>query len=374
VVAPTYTSTSLGRCWREFLRYCPKELIQNYPRGIHRTPGDRHIDLIGDRLVYFKSADRPDTLAGEGLSWIWCDEPAQFHSDVWERVLPPALMERHGIAWFTGTPNGRNWYFRLFQEGQDPLNQEVQSWNHSSYQNSIEEGGYIPKAEIDQIAARLPWQARQQEIMGTFLQDTFAVFRGVDECVKGKLEEPNPATSYVGGIDVAKHADYTVICIIDNNGHLVAFDRFGDLDWDFQRKRIKALVFKYAARTLIDSSGVGDPMLDELQRKRIIERDDGTVIVEEGLPIEGYKFTHASKAELIENLSLMIEQGKISYPNIPDLVSELKIYGWTKTKGDTFVYNAPEGYHDDCVIALALAAWQVRSVGPLDISFGKTKL
>jgi hypothetical protein len=347
IVAPTFTSTSLGKCWREFLRYCPKELIKDYPKGIHRTPGDRFVELLGKRLVYFKSADRPDTLAGEGLAFVWCDEPAQYSEEVWERVLPPALMDRKGLAWFTGTPKGRNWYFRLYMEGQDPLNREVKSWNFSSYQNSVEEGGYIPKAEIDLIANRLPWQARQQEIMGLFLKDVGSVFRGVDESVKGNLQAWTPHTSYVMGVDLAKYGDYTVIVILDATGHVVAFDRFGELDWVFQRKRIVEWAKKYHARILVDSHGVGDPVYDELKREQV--------------SVEGYKFTNASKAELIENLSLLIEQQKITFPKIPELVAELNMYGWTKSKGGNIIYNAPQGYHDDTVIALALAAWQIKS-------------
>ena len=49
----------------------------------------------------------------------------------------------------------------------------------------------------------------------------------------------------------------------------------------------------------------------------------------------------------------------ISYPDIPELINELRLYGYTTTQGGTVRYGAPEGYHDDCVIALALAAWQL---------------
>jgi len=84
-------------------------------------------------------------------------------------------------------------------------------------------------------------------------------------------------------------------------------------------------------------------VLDELQRSNI--------------PVEGYKFTNATKKNLIENLSMMIEKQEISYPNIPELVNELKMYGYTMSPSGLTQYGAPQGYHDDCVIALALAAW-----------------
>ena len=346
IIAPTYGSTSLGRCWREFLRYCPKEIIKNYPHGIHRTRGDMYVEIIGERYVYFKSADHPDTLAGEGLVFVWLDEPAQMKEEVWERILPPALIDKHGIAWFTGTPKGKNWYFRLYTRGQDPLDPEVDSWNYSSYENTEERGGYLQKKEIDAIANRLPKRAMQQEILGLFIEDVGSVFRKVESCIDGSLEAPLQVKHYVMGADLAKYEDFTVLAVLDDRGHLCAWDRFGELDWVFQRRRMVQLCQQYNTRLLIDSTGVGDPILDALRRDNI--------------RVEGYKFTSASKADLIENLSMMIEQQKIPYPDIPELINELKLFGYTQTKGGTTRYGAPEGYHDDCVIALALAAWQLQ--------------
>ncbi len=37
----------------------------------------------------------------------------------------------------------------------------------------------------------------------------------------------------------------------------------------------------------------------------------------------------------------------------------LSYIGYKTTASGNVQYGAPEGYHDDCVIALALAAWQL---------------
>jgi hypothetical protein len=91
---------------------------------------------------------------------------------------------------------------------------------------------------------------------------------------------------------------------------------------------------------------VGDPIYDELQRHT--------------LSVQGYKFTSATKSDLIENLSVMLDDDQLSYPNIPTLLNELKMFGYEVTPSGVTRYRAYEGYHDDCVIALALAAWQQR--------------
>ena len=62
----------------------------------------------------------------------------------------------------------------------------------------------------------------------------------------------------------------------------------------------------------------------------------------------------------------MIENGKITIPQIPELINELKLYGYKISANGNVQYGAPEGYHDDCVIALALAAWQLKRYPPLE--------
>jgi len=256
------------------------------------------------------------------------------------------LMDEKGIAFFTGTPRGHNWFFQLWTRGQDPSQTDYKSWSFPSSSNP-----YLDSAEIASFARDMPELAYRQEVMAEFLEDIGSVFRGVDRIVQGDFKPPEPKKQYVMGADLAKHEDFTVLCVLDMDGHLCAFDRFNQLDWVFQRKRIVQLAQQYNARLLIDSSGVGDPVCDELQR--------------EDIRVDGYKFTSATKKDLIENLSMTIENQKLTIPQILHLINELKLYGYKTTPSGNIQYGAPEGYHDDCVIALALAAWQLKDSAPL---------
>lgn len=343
-VAPTYWHTQ--KQLREFMLYCPKELIKDVNRSEHR------VTLIGNRYVWFKSADNPDSLRSEGLDWLWGDEGGQWKEEAWILALRPALMDKKGIAWFTGTPKGKNWYFRLWTRGQDPEQTDYESWSYSSLDNP-----YLDPKEIADFARDMPKMAYKQEILAVFIDEIGSVFRNVNSCIKEDLEAPKEGKRYVVGVDLAKHQDYTVVCVMDDSGHLCHFDRFSELDWVFQRKRIVNIARQYnGARLLIDSTGLGDPIYDELRRETVT--------------VEGYKFTNASKKDLIENLSIKIENRQISYPNIPELINELKMFGFAYSQTGLVRYNAPEGYHDDCVIALALAAWQIRT-GELDVGRGR---
>jgi len=342
-VAPTYWHTQ--KQWSEFFLYCPAEIIEDISRVEH------HVILTGNRHVWFKSADNPDSLRSEGLDWLWMDEGGQIKEEAWNLALRPALMDKKGCAWFTGTPKGHNWYWLLWLRGQNPDEQDYQSWQYSSKDNP-----YIDPQEIEEFARDMPKMAYRQEILAEFLEDIGTVFRGVDNIVDGVLEPVKPGKSYVIGVDLAKHEDYTVMCVLDENGHLCHFDRWGEYDWVYQRKRLVNLATQFNnARLLIDSTGVGDPVFDELRR--------------ESVSVDGYKFTNASKKDLIENLAMQIENRAITVPaylgdlhmhgNESVLERELRMFGYETLPSGLVRYSAPEGMHDDCVIALALAVWQI---------------
>jgi hypothetical protein len=336
VVAPTFDH--VRKCWTEILRLLPASLVRQVRES------DRMIVLVGNRQVWFRSADNPDSLRSQGLDFLWMDECALIKEDAWNLALRPALIDKRGKAVFTTTPKGHNWFFELWTRGQDKMETEYESWMFPTVANPT-----LDPKEIEAFARDMPEFAYRQEILGEFMEDAGSVFHGVDQCVKGAFSVALTGQSYVLGVDLAKYQDFTVLCVLSMDGHLASFTRFGEVDWVLQKAKIVAKAQEYNnARVLVDSSGVGDPIYDDLRRS--------------GLRVEGFKFTNASKADLIENLIILIEQKKISFPNVPELVNELKLYGYTMTKGGTTQYNAPQGYHDDTVIALALAAWQIKTV------------
>ena len=86
---------------------------------------------------------------------------------------------------------------------------------------------------------------------------------------------------------------------------------------------------------------MGDPVYDRLHRR--------------GLYIDPVRITSVVKTHLIESLVMAIEKQDISFPHIPDLVSELSIFAAKKTPSGHVQYSAPSGYHDDIVLSMALA-------------------
>jgi hypothetical protein len=54
---------------------------------------------------------------------------------VWERFIRPTLADFQGESWWDSTPEGKNWFHRLYQQGQDPNDHEWESWRHPSWLN-----------------------------------------------------------------------------------------------------------------------------------------------------------------------------------------------------------------------------------------------
>jgi phage FluMu gp28-like protein len=293
--------------------------------------------------VFYRSADDPNPkgIRGHGFKGIVLDEAAQIHKDAIDYAIRPTLSDNMGWMMAVSTPKGRNWFYDLFTRGQDTEEKDYHSWTFPSNSSP-----YFPQPEWEEAKRTLPEDVFKQEYMAEFLEDSAGVFRRVDNIVspvRCKCNNKGYAPGWSVGCDLAKHQDYTVlVAMCKECGDCHGFDRFNQIDWPVQKARIAAFSSRYPGRIKIDATGIGDPIYDDLRAF--------------GLNLEPVKLTNQSKSQIIQDLIVSIEQQKISIP--PDweiLKNELKRYEYEYTSGGTLKYNAPAGYHDDCVIALALA-------------------
>jgi hypothetical protein len=141
----------------------------------------------------------------------------------------------------------------------------------------------------------------------------------------------------VWGWDLAKKQDFTVGIGLDQNGRVCRFERWQYKDWDTTLSLIEQMVGKTPA--LVDSTGVGDPIVDMLRKK--------------ARNFEGYVFSQVSKQKLMEGLAVAIQSRKVMFPE-GRIVDELESFEYELTRTGVR-YTAPEGFWDDCVCALALA-------------------
>ncbi|HAV42621.1 TPA: phosphatase [bacterium] len=298
----------------------------------------KELNVLG-RICDFRSADNPENIEGFGYALIILNEAGIIlrNSYLWHNSIRPMVLDHQAPILIGGTPKGRGIFYEIFQKAK--VTKGWQAFQFSSYENP-----YLSKKEIDELTASMPEKVKQQEIYAQFLEESRLVFRDFENCIKGKEEEPQAGKTYFGGLDLGKHEDWTVLTIMDSS-HVVFQKRIQKLSWNFIKEWIKEHSTRYyTPKTLVDATGLGDPIFDDLFKA--------------GLNVFPYIFTPESKARLIERLMLDIEVGEISFPRIEALIAELCMFEYTEVpSGRGGRYSGASGFHDDCVISLALANW-----------------
>ena len=332
IVSPKYSQTMI--MWRMIKKYLPKKYVADIKEG------ELYIELINGSTIWAKSADNPDALVGEGLDFLVMDEAARTKTDAWEIALEPALMDKKGSALFISTPKGKNWFYNLYLRGINDTYPEYKSFNYTSYENPI-----LDPEELEKKKESMPELIYRQEIMAEFIEGGGEVFQDIREVLGSVLRDSFLDHSYVMGVDLAKYRDFTVLTVADiSTGEIVYFERFNKIDWGFQKDRLKDVAHRYNdALCFIDSTGVGDPIVEDLQRMDML--------------VSPYKFTVQSKYDLVKNLTIMIKARKIKIPQDRTIIDELSAYTYELLPSGVVRYGAPEGMHDDCVTSIMLTAW-----------------
>ena len=75
----------------------------------------------------------------------------------------------------------------------------------------------------------------------------------------------------------------------------------------------------------------------------------------DGMDVVRFVTTNASKQAAVDALSLAFERGELEIVKDAELVAELQAYEAERLPSGMMRYGAPEGMHDDCVMALMIA-------------------
>lgn len=314
-------------------------LVKLLPKIVKTNRSELSI-VYGSGLMKFFTAEKLDNLRGYKFHVVIIDEAAMIRNlkDGWEQAVRPTLTDYKGRAYFISTPRGFDYFQSLVQKKDD---------NWATFHFNTYENPYIPKEEIEEAKRSLPNAVFEQEYMANPMQNADNPF-GSDNIRKCITELSDKPVLY-WGIDLAKSVDYTVIIGLDENGKVAQFERFQQ-SWGMTKQRI-INVCNIGGNGLIDQTGVGDPIVEELE----IENPN----------LRGFKFTAQSKQDLIKGLMSSIAQQKIKFPK-GEITNELETFEYRYTPNGT-KYAARDGFHDDCVMALALANYEMINYRPSNI-------
>lgn len=354
-VAPIYKQANIA--FRRMVKSVPRNLIRY-------NLNDLRIDIVpSGTSIWFMSAENPDSLYGEDVYACVIDEATRCKEESWFAVRSTLTATRGPIRIIGNVKGKANWAYKLalIAKTDDDSNYE----HHKITAYDAVEAGVLEAEEIEDAKRIYPDWMFKELYLAEPADDGGNPF-GIDaiqKCIQrtpdGKERtKPQASDPVVWGWDVAKALNYTVGIALDKDGNVCRLERF-KTNWELTVKRIVRLTGGLTA--LVDSTGVGDQVLERLK-------------AEGGLNFRGFKFTVHSKQELMVGLAAAIQHEEITFPAGP-IVDELEIFEY-EIRGDRVLYRAPEGYHDDCVDALALAVklWRKDAVrlGPFSLSSGLT--
>lgn len=352
-IIPTYR---VGRpTWRKYKQLLPKGWVSKL-NGTERAPDSIE---FGNARIEFKTAEHPENLVAEGLDWVWIDEAGIIDEAVWRESIRPALIDHQAPALLTGTPKGKNWFHRMAIRGSDPAYPRIATYGGPTFENP-----WLNESEYEELVEDMPAHLIQQEIFAEFLEDGGDVFRNVETSRRLALEKFPDAGGYcdhetfVIGVDLARLKDHTVLHGLCYQGHTTGWDRFGPskkqptgVPWPLQVERIVSAQKETGAMLVVDASGIGDVVVQDIEKE---VGSDRVLAVKTG----------PNKAQLVDALSIALDKLKVLIPDEPVVVNELKNFGYEITSHGNIRYSAPDEMHDDCVIALALAAYGLLNAPP----------
>lgn len=331
-VAPVYTQAKIA--FRRMKAGLPGWMFS-------ANESEMFILLRNGAMIWFKTAEKPDNLYGEDVRAAVIDEASRAREEAWHAVRSTLTATRGALRCIGNVKGRKNWFYRLCriaQQGADDMSfSKLNAWD-------AVKGGVLEYAEIEDARRLLPENVFKELYLAEASDDEGNPFgyAHIAACV-GDLSSERAVAA---GVDLAKSVDWTVVIGLDRAGATCGFERWQKVPWIETTNRLTGMLKNLPA--LVDSTGVGDPIVETLQQSCF--------------GVEGFTFSSASKQRLMEGLAMAIQSREITFP--PGvIVQELEQFEYVYTRTGVR-YSAPEGYHDDCVMALALAVQKWREINP----------
>ncbi len=313
------------------LRICPP---WNRP---HYEPSKRRLTWPNGAICTTYSADEPNLLRGPEHDHAWADELAAWDraDETWGNLMLGLRLKPMPQVIVTTTPRPTPLIRKLIA---DPT---FRVTTGTTYENRAN----LSPDYIEDLERRFGKDSAiyRQEVLGEVLDD---LARPYPLAMVVRCDAPySTLPPFVWGWDFARAADETVGVALDVFGQVVRVERWTGVPWQETYERVSAAMWSPSGTVpgYGDKTGLGDPVVEALQRR--------------GLDVLGVTFTARSRQTMLERLGAALTGQEVRGPFAGDL-------SWLATQLDAFEYEttasgpkyaAPDGVHDDGVMALALA-------------------
>lgn len=325
-VAPTYAVATIA--FRRMKRAVPRHLYT-------ANETEHTITLRNGAVIWFKGADKPDSLYGEDVYAAVVDEATRCKEDSWHAVRSTLTATRGPIRIIGNVKGRKNWAYQLARKAEQGT-PDMAYFKLTAY--DAVEAGVLDADEVEDAKRLLPDDVFKELYLAEPNDDGGNPFglKAIRACIAPLSSSPVVAW----GWDLAKSHDWTVGIGLDATGHVARLERWQG-PWEKTIADIRRITNGLPAH--VDSTGAGDPVLESLQKGGAFN-------------FTGYKFSPSSKQQLMEGLAVAIQSKAVRYPE-GVIVNELDVFEYEYTRTGVR-YSAPDGLHDDAVCALALAVEQ----------------
>jgi len=307
------------------------------------------IELINGSTIFFKSSEQKDALRGYTLTGVLCiDESVYIPDDILELCLPWTQVHKCPVLMVSTPKFKTGFFYRFFSAGLSGV-KNILSYDWMKFDTSA----LLSDEQLEYYRQMLPKNQFLSEYMGEFLDTDGLVFTGFRDCM-GAPEKGNKL--YIG-IDWGAGGgnDYTVICAINEHGQQEDL-----LYWNNKstQQQIDAvcdyidLNYNRIALIVPELNSIGTPYTDLVMQRYPT------------LSFEGFHTLNNTKAELVTALQTAFEKHTIQILEDEGQAVELGAYSAEyNPKTHNTYYNAPQGLHDDKVMALCFAWYAYQNAG-----------
>lgn len=323
-----------------------------YESGVIKSKNETFltIEFINGSTIMFKSAEIKDGLRGYTVTGcLILDEAAYLSSDILPLVLPWVQVHKSPMM-LVSTPRVREGtFYNYWKEGLDGKKNIVSiDWN------DFDTSALLSPDIVEQYRKTLTKNQFRSEILGEFLDDDGLVFSYVKE--NAIPDTPGPYTSAYLGIDfgVGNGGDYTAISAFNEKGEMVFLDFWNDLSTLQQVERLVNDIMQFGTSVKAinaENNSIGAPLIDLIIKELNTRKQTVTVA-----KIYRWVTTNKSKSELVQQMQVALEQGKVKLFDNKMLLNQFGAYeAEYNPKTQVVTYNGAYGTNDDIVMATMLA-------------------
>jgi hypothetical protein len=328
-VAPSYKQATIA--YTRAKAGLPKTLFTS-------NESEHKLVLANGAVMWFLSGEIPDNLFGEDVYAAVIDEASRLREQAWFALRTTLTATRGPVRLIGNVKGKKNFFYRMARRAEAGASD--MHFAKITAKDAVA-AGVLEQAEIDSAKADLPemvYRELYEAEPGDDVGNPFGI-AAIRACIKPVVR----TKPICYGVDLAKSTDWTVIIGLNEHGECCYYERF-QMPWLETIIRVHLVVGTDQA--LIDSTGVGDPIVEYMQRNF-------------GSNYEGRKFTLESKQQMMEGLAVAVQACQTSFPE--EVANEMEEYEYTYTRTGV-KYSAPEGFNDDCVCAQALAVQKLANL------------